>query len=254
MITDDDADDADFMPQDMISDGEEDDADDISGVDGELAKVTRYEIQDLMDGCWQTIAGPKNSNTSSSSKDAVDTRTPAGQQNDHNHISSLPSSHSHSTSDADIEFSMESNVVGVNNSSKPSQTNGYANDSSTSSQAGDPSSGERNSKLQPHTVSISSSSSSLSASDNAVAASRHGSSNNIQGYQKGGRLAHEKSGGASGAVVSHLLGDSRYNDLCFDEVPVSVIRNILIKQINMATQLLLQMLLVSDDKSECFDK
>ena len=67
MITDDDADDADFMPQDMISDGEEDDADDISGVDGELAKVTRYEIQDLMDGCWQTIAGPKNSNTSSSS-------------------------------------------------------------------------------------------------------------------------------------------------------------------------------------------
>ena len=112
MITDDDADDADFMPQDMISDGEEDDADDISGVDGELAKVTRYEIQDLMDGCWQTIAGPKNSNTLSSSKDAVDTRTPARQQNDHNHISSLPSSHSHSTSDADIEFSMESNVVG----------------------------------------------------------------------------------------------------------------------------------------------
>lgn len=221
MITDDDADDADFMPHDAISD--EDDGDDISGVDGELAKVTRHEIHDLMDGCWQTIAGPKDSSTSSFNKSkevksSMDMNDDMERTTDSTDICTesdrVETCHSH---DAALAESRSQN--GLNEDT----------DKSHQTQSG----------------MIAPSSSSCSSSD-TVKSGHH----STHAMQKG--RIHEK--GPGGVVVSHLLSESRYTDLCLDEIPVCVIRNLLTRQMSMAIQLLLQMLLISDIDSECFDR
>ena len=227
MITDDDADDADFMPYDATSDGDEDDGDDISGVDGELAKVTRHEIQDLMDGCWQTIAGPKDSNTSS--------------YNEGKEIKAMDSSLPRHTDD-NVERAKDSTTMHI----APVVPN-QSGDSTFAEACGEKSI-DVDIDTSNRTKSEATASSFSPSSSSSLDAARL-SHNNSQTMQKG--RIHDK---GSGVVVSHLLSESRYTDLCLDEMPVCVIRNLLTRQINMAIQLLLQMLLISDHNSECFNR
>jgi hypothetical protein len=63
----------------------------------------------------------------------------------------------------------------------------------------------------------------------------------------------EKEAPISG-VVNQLFSGYRPSDICVDGMPVSVMRNLATRQMSMALQLLLQLLLLSDDSSECFNK
>ena len=58
------------------------------------------------------------------------------------------------------------------------------------------------------------------------------------------------------SVVNHLLNDGvgRFNDICVEDMPVCAIRNLVSRQMSMGIQILLQMLLVSEDGSECFER
>ena len=68
--------------------------------------------------------------------------------------------------------------------------------------------------------------------------------------------SEEKKKSEVSSVVCHLLSDGidRLNDICVEDMPVSAIRNLVSRQLGMSIQILLQMLLVSNYDSECFNR
>ena len=59
---------------------------------------------------------------------------------------------------------------------------------------------------------------------------------------------------ATSGVVSHIFSGVKPCDICVEGMPVGTIRKLTCRQISMALQILLQMFLLSDDTSECFNK
>eukprot|EP01041_Mallomonas_annulata_P013104 gene13104-27667_t len=53
-------------------------------------------------------------------------------------------------------------------------------------------------------------------------------------------------------IVRNLLSGNNISDLCVDGMSVDTVRKLLARQMSMASQLLIQMLLIADQSSECY--
>lgn len=166
-------------------DDRHDDEIDEDELDNDYLRVAKREVQDLVDGCWQTIIGDnstsshqmkQNNNTSSEISDVM-----MNQDNSRDLISETPSEiHEH---------------------------------------RGSP--GKKSTKRASHY-------------DTYIPS------------QPGNSLISN--------VVSQIFFGENPMNITIDGMPIDAIRNLAARQMSMAAQLLLQLLLLTDDKSECFSK
>ena len=77
---------------------------------------------------------------------------------------------------------------------------------------------------------------------------------NIYHNQHSSQQPLNSSGGHSliSSVLSQIFHGERPSNVCVDGMPVDAIRKLVSRQMSMASQLLLEMLIVADDKSACF--
>lgn len=194
----DEEDEEEYRPQHLDSNDDEDYDDDDDDDDG-LIKVARRELEDLVDGCWQTVAGeplqygPSDCEVSGSQKSRGLKRSRC------------------SFIDASSLSGQESTGTGEN---------------SLSHIAGKSSS--RPSKLPfPHPNRL------------------NPPPNRVQGQQSGGQSLISN-------LVRQIFSGEKPSAVCLDGMPVDAIRKLVARQMSMASQLLVQMLLSSEDRSGCF--
>lgn len=187
-----------YRPQYLDSNDDEDYDDDDDGDDDGLIKVARRELEDLVDGCWQTIAGePLHYASSESSANQKKRGLKRGR--------SL-----HATDEN--SFSKESSYDG-NNSISNSVTKEFG--------------GRPNKLPSPHRE------------------NPHPPPPRGQGQQIGGQSLISN-------LVRQIFSGEKPSAVCLDGMPVDAIRKLVARQMSMASQLLVQMLVSSEDRSSCF--
>jgi hypothetical protein len=214
-LTDDD-DEEEYRPQFMDSNDEDDDDDE--GDDDGLIKVARKELVDLVDGCWQTIAGerlqfpPSNFDGSSSQarrgvkRNRVELHSVEGSNDSHQIFEPPPSGEGED--DSIMMGSMSSSSRTTGNSPRPALE-------------------------KPVQLSVS-----------AV------TSNPSVTRPKG--PMHSVNQSLISNLVRQIFSGEKPSTVCVEGMPVDAIRKLVARQMSMASQLLIQMLLSSEDRSNCF--
>ena len=88
--------------------------------------------------------------------------------------------------------------------------------------------------------------------------------NNLESnYITSGPRALSATGGAHGptigqgilsSLISQIIAGEKPSEVCVEGMPVNTIRKLVCRQMSMATQLLIQILLQADERSDCFTK
>ena len=203
--------------EDYVPDPKEaDDNDDDSDEDDrDLIRIQNRELRELVDGCWQTIVGEAPPVQPISIKD-----DPHGE------------------------------AVGSPQRSRAHQATTYLDQSSPQNPRSSSSrSADQTSGTNP----------SLGDISNEMDEDVEPSEPNGSGPSSGAKLMPIPSGVSTGpnaisSMVSKLLLDNDTTEVCVEGLPVTAIRNIVARQMSMATQLLTQILLQADQDSDCFTK
>lgn len=209
--------------------GNDDDEDDDDDDDDDLVRVQNRELRELVDGCWQTIAGevPNVSlAAAATSTDGDPSRRALSEENRCLKHASIPieSEHNGSISDSD--------AICINdNRESEQQRQGWSVDTTTVDD------------------------NNTDKDDSAGHCSEDSSSNSNSCRT---RTKHSVIPGIGQSAISHLVtkmfSDSEPVDVCVDGNPVQAVRQLVARQLSMATQLLIQVLLQADDRSDSFTK
>ena len=201
------------------NDDDEDDDDDDD--DDDLVRVQNRELRELVDGCWQTIAGEVPNVLSLSAATSEENRCLKH--------ASIPIESEHDGAIVDCD------AVRFNDN--------------------------RESEQQPPRWSVDSTTVvDLTDKDDSTGQCSEDSSNCNNNNNNNYRLKtkHSVIPGIGQSAISHLVtkmfSDSEPVDVCVDGNPVQAVRQLVARQLSMATQLLIQVLLQADDRSDSFTK
>jgi hypothetical protein len=208
----DEEDEEEYRPQCADSNDDDDDDDDDGENDG-LIKMARKELVDLVDGCWQTIAGEPVQFAPLPSEGLVSEKGRGVKRNrsvyfaDHNAIISGVSS----GKTPDANFLAPGILIGE--SSRPSKL---------------PSPYRR---------------------ENSFSQAATSTASNLKPKGPG---QHSSSQSLISNLVRQIFSGEKPSAVCLDGMPVDAIRKLVARQMSMASQLLVQMLLTAQDRSTCF--
>lgn len=83
--------------------------------------------------------------------------------------------------------------------------------------------------------------------------SKDGGGDGGEGDDEGRRGDKRKDRSEISNVVNQIFQGSKPSEICIEGMPIGAIRNLVSRQLSIGSQILLQLLLMSDDKSECFN-
>ena len=193
----DEEDEEEYRPQHLDSNDDEDyDDDDDDGDDDGLIKVARRELEDLVDGCWQTVAGEPLQYASS---DFESLGIHKGRGLKRNRRSYVTDGDSLSGQEQRVTGDLSADDITIRPSKLPSL---HPN------------------RMNPPPL-------------------------RVQGQQSGGQSLISN-------LVRQIFSGEKPSAVCLDGMPVDAIRKLVARQMSMASQLLVQMLLSSEDRSGCF--
>jgi len=217
--TEDEDDEEDYEPDQK--DGEENDEDSDED-DRDLIRIQNRELRELVDGCWQTIVGEAPPVQPVLVKDenegeVYEIGSPLRIRTNHN------------------QFPPASPPAGRGNGNRQESRTGAQEDTS----------GDICDEIDED----------IDLSELSPIASSNANSNSNNGT----KLMPIPSGVSTGpnaisSMVSKLLLENDTTEVCVEGLPVTAIRNIVARQMSMATQLLTQILLQADQDSDCFTK
>ena len=204
----------------------------------DLVRVAKNEVQELLDGCWQTLSSNVNVN----------------------HAIAAAVANASSSSSSSSAVSAVASAVGASHSSDNDGIVGSMSNTSVPPPAGDGDGdgddgggeGGRSpvrSKDPSPTDDLSGNNDDQSMTDDPSA-----TNNSFDNYRRETRERDRETQAPMSGVVSQLFSGSSPSDICVDGMPIGAIRNLVTRQLSMALQLLLQLLLSSDERSECFTK
>ena len=205
----DEEDEEEYRPQCADSNDDEDDDDD--GEDDGLIKMARKELVDLVDGCWQTIAGepvqfaPLPPEGPNSQKGRGVKRNRSNYSDDDNLGSNMVSA------GEILETTLQA-LIGER--SRPSKI------------------------PSPHL-----------RRDNFYCQAASSTASSIKPKGTG---QHSASQSLISNLVRQIFSGEKPSAVCLDGMPVDAIRKLVARQMSMASQLLVQMLLTAQDSSACF--
>jgi hypothetical protein len=218
-------------------DKEDEDDDDFDGNDRD--KVKNKELQGLVSECWQTIVGEAPV-------------LPNGVGDDDDDDASFSCDMDLTTTGLDFDPATEGATI----------TNKALNLSNSVAQSlHSPTKKRRDSSIEgvlsPHKAPLfpseaAAASSTSDARSNASITSSPSKSAKLSncGSNKGRTPAASQS--VLSSIVSQLFAGDTPSEVCVEGMPVDAIRKLVARQMSMATQLLVQILLQADEKSECF--
>lgn len=214
-LSDEEEDEEEYRPQGVDSnDEEDDDDDDDDGDDDGLIKVARMELVDLVDGCWQAIAGEPVQLVAPSSEASTKQKLRVTKR---------------SLSECAPE---EGTMSGLDEDSSHHHTKVFISTSDTMGSS-------RTFSPPPH----------FDSQRTAEPSGQHASSGHKQS------VSGQQS--ASQSLISNLVrqifSGEKPSAVCLDGMPVDAIRKLVARQMSMASQMLVQMLLAAEDRSLCFN-
>ena len=206
-------------------DGNDDDEDDDDDDDDDLVRVQNRELRELVDGCWQTIAGEIPNVSLAATSDGDRRAYTLSEENKCLKHASIPID---SERDLPIDYC---DVACVNDN--------------------------RESEQQPQQWSVDSTTVDDNTDQDDSAGHRSEDSSSVDNSCRI-RTKHGVIPGVGQSAISHLVtkmfSDSEPVDVSVDGNPVQAIRQLVARQLSMATQLLIQVLLQADDRSDSFTK
>lgn len=232
--------------------GEDDEDDDEDG--GEAQYVKKSELEELVNGCWETIAGETVNLTGTISRSS--TVVPV--------VSDVPKSITVSFG-VKVDGKVDGNKCAIADADLPDTTNveGIGGNKSSSTSNGN----DMDNQMEVDVtgaVGITSSSTSTSVikSPTSKNSSNHTNAPTVpksegEGPTVPGSTYSGLNMGRSSVIsslFSQIMAGEKPSDVCIEGMPVSAIRKLVARQMSMACQLLLQILLQADDTSDCFTK
>ena len=208
----DEEDEEEYRPQCADSNDDEDDDDD--GEDDGLIKMARKELVDLVDGCWQTIAGepvqfaPLPPEGPNSQKGRGVKRNRSNYSEDDNLGNDMVGA------GEILETRLQAPGILIGESSRPSKI------------------------PSPHL-----------RRDNFY---NQAASSTASSIKPKGTGQHSASQSLISNLVRQIFSGEKPSAVCLDGMPVDAIRKLVARQMSMASQLLVQMLLTAQDSSACF--
>lgn len=208
---------------------EGDDMDSDDDGDRDLVRVQNRELRELVDGCWQTIIGEApqvNSSAKVDEADSVNVGSPTKRR-------PAPSSGQHR---------------GNNTAGDAFQANGAGSSRPPSAINNDNSDGLYDDLGDDLDLSL------LSPIGSPVKTAASATSSNQQ-KAKIGIIAPTSGTNVISNMVTKLFSENETSEVCIEGgLPVHAVRKIVARQLSMATQLLVQILLQADEQSDCFTK
>ena len=210
----DEEDEEEYRPQCADSSDDDDDDDDDDDVENDgLIKMARKELVDLVDGCWQTIAGEPVQFAPLPSEGLVSQKGRGVKRN------------------RSVYFADHNAIIGGVSAGKTPDANFLARGILIVESC-------RPSKLpSPHRRESFSSQAATSTASNP---------------KPKGPGQHSASQSLISNLVRQIFSGEKPSAVCLDGMPVDAIRKLVARQMSMASQLLVQMLLTAQDRSTCF--
>ena len=221
---------------------EDEDDDDDDGEDDGLVKVAQTELVDLVDGCWQTITGASLTFLDREPPSMVDQSSRGSSKRDYSEFSE--SEYGNMAASSAVEGNKrlrskatrrDAQVVGTH-VRVPMNTSGALQ--ASSSQTHDAAKSNNNNSVAGGVTTAATAAATGGMNVPARNGSRNASSNSL-----------------ISSLVRQIFSGEKPSALCVDGMPVEAIRKLVARQMSMASQLLIQMLMMAEDQDRagCFN-